>query len=54
MTIRRLIGTAAMGGTYTFASLASANLREKDDTWNVAIGGFAGGAMLSMGSELCL
>ncbi|KAI9717371.1 MAG: hypothetical protein M1812_004723 [Candelaria pacifica] len=39
---------AAMGGTYEFAKTASANLREKDDSWNPTIGGFLGGAMLGL------
>ncbi|MCJ1378027.1 hypothetical protein MMC17_001123 [Xylographa soralifera] len=39
---------AAMGGTYEFSKLASANLREKDDSWNTAIGGFLAGSVLGM------
>ncbi|PLN84081.1 NADH-ubiquinone oxidoreductase [Aspergillus taichungensis] len=39
---------AAMGGTYEFAKNASANLRETDDHWNVAIGGFFSGAILGL------
>jgi len=39
---------AAMGGTYQFTKLASANLREKDDSWNTAIGGFLAGSVLGM------
>ncbi|MCJ1432617.1 hypothetical protein MMC27_001974 [Xylographa pallens] len=39
---------AAMGGTYEFTKLASANLREKDDSWNTAIGGFLAGSVLGM------
>ncbi|KAF2838590.1 hypothetical protein M501DRAFT_1004358 [Patellaria atrata CBS 101060] len=37
---------AAMGGSYEFAKMAAANLREKDDSWNPAIGGFFGGSMI--------
>ncbi|KAH8434996.1 uncharacterized protein LDX57_012625 [Aspergillus melleus] len=39
---------AAMGGTYEFVKDASANLREKDDHWNVALGGFFSGALLGL------
>jgi len=39
---------AAMGGSYEFAKIASANLREKDDSWNNAIGGFFAGTMLGL------
>lgn len=39
---------AAMGGTYEFAKLASANLREKDDSWNTAIGGFLAGSIMGI------
>ncbi|EON65115.1 hypothetical protein W97_04352 [Coniosporium apollinis CBS 100218] len=39
---------AAMGGAYEFAKDAAANLREKDDSWNKAIGGFFGGSMLGL------
>ncbi|KAI9707309.1 MAG: hypothetical protein M1836_000269 [Candelina mexicana] len=39
---------AAMGGTYEFSRTASANLREKDDSWNPTIGGFLGGAVLGL------
>ncbi|KAI9860158.1 MAG: hypothetical protein M1813_006268 [Trichoglossum hirsutum] len=37
---------AAMGGTYEFVSTASANLREKDDSWNPSIGGFFAGSIM--------
>ncbi|KAL8735557.1 MAG: hypothetical protein Q9166_000725 [cf. Caloplaca sp. 2 TL-2023] len=37
---------AAIGGTYEFAQIAAANLREKDDAWNPAIGGFFGGGIV--------
>ncbi|KAI9822562.1 MAG: hypothetical protein M1827_000281 [Pycnora praestabilis] len=39
---------AAMGGTYEFAKTASANLREKDDSWNPTIGGFLAGSVLGL------
>lgn len=37
-----------MGGTYEFAKTASANLREKQDPLNTAIGGFFSGAILGL------
>jgi len=37
---------AAMGGTYLFTKTATANLREKDDFINSALGGFLGGAIM--------
>lgn len=40
--------TAAMGGAYEFSKTASANLREKDDAYNPAIGGFLAGTMLGL------
>lgn len=44
-----------MGGAYEFAKDAAANLREKDDSWNKAIGGFFGGSMLGLrGTALVL
>lgn len=39
---------AAMGGAYEFTRIASANLRQSNDTYNEAIGGFFGGAMLGL------
>ncbi|KAH8701873.1 NADH-ubiquinone oxidoreductase 213 kDa subunit [Talaromyces proteolyticus] len=39
---------AAMGGTYSFARIASANLREKEDPWNAALGGFFSGSILGL------
>ena len=42
---------AAMGGSYGFASTVSANLREKDDSWNVALGGFVAGSMVGLTSK---
>lgn len=37
-----------MGGAYEFSKCASANLREKDDALNSAIGGFFSGTMLGL------
>jgi hypothetical protein len=37
-----------MGGSYEFFKCASANLREKDDAYNPAIGGFFAGSMLGL------
>ncbi|PYI15736.1 NADH-ubiquinone oxidoreductase [Aspergillus japonicus CBS 114.51] len=39
---------AAMGGTYAFVKTASANLRQKEDHYNVALGGFFSGAILGL------
>ena len=39
---------AAVGGTYQFISTASANLREKRDPYNEALGGFFAGAILGL------
>lgn len=39
---------AAMGGTYEFIKTASANLRETEDPWNTALGGFFAGSILGM------
>ncbi|KAH9819897.1 putative NADH-ubiquinone oxidoreductase [Teratosphaeria destructans] len=51
-TFSRFGGTlgvfAAVGGSYEFAKCASANLREKDDAINPAIGGFLAGNMLGL------
>ncbi|KAI9743336.1 MAG: hypothetical protein M1818_003182 [Claussenomyces sp. TS43310] len=38
----------AMGGTYEFARFASANLRERDDSLNTAVGGFLAGSVLGL------
>ncbi|KAK8221866.1 hypothetical protein M8818_000031 [Zalaria obscura] len=38
----------AMGGVYEFTKCASANLRQRDDSWNPAIGGFFAGNMLGL------
>jgi hypothetical protein len=40
-----------MGGTYEFARNAAANLREKDDSLNTAIGGFLAGSILGLRCE---
>ncbi|KAJ5295892.1 hypothetical protein PENANT_c001G04630 [Penicillium antarcticum] len=39
---------AAVGGTYAFVKTASANLREKEDHYNTALGGFFSGAILGL------
>ncbi|KAF2814048.1 uncharacterized protein BDZ99DRAFT_436772 [Mytilinidion resinicola] len=39
---------AAMGASYAFAKTASANLREKNDSLNSAIGGFFAGSMMGL------
>jgi len=39
---------AAVGGTYEFTRFASANLREKEDSLNTAIGGFLAGSVLGL------
>ena len=42
------LSIAAMGGTYEFTRFASANLREKDDSLNTAIGGFLAGSLMGL------
>ena len=42
---------AAIGGTFEFTRIAAANLREKDDVFNQAIGGFFGGGVVGFRSE---
>ena len=42
--------SAAMGGFYEFFKNAAANLRQKNDTYNEAIGGFFGGSVLGLRS----
>lgn len=37
-----------MGGAYEFGRTASANLRERNDSYNEAIGGFLSGSMLGL------
>jgi hypothetical protein len=44
---------AAVGGTYEFTRFASANLRERDDSMNTAIGGFLAGSILGLRCEYC-
>ncbi|KAK1766450.1 Tim17/Tim22/Tim23/Pmp24 family-domain-containing protein [Phialemonium atrogriseum] len=39
---------AAVGGAYEFSRNAAANLREKDDHYNAAIGGFLAGSVLGL------
>ncbi|KAK4250051.1 hypothetical protein C7999DRAFT_38974 [Corynascus novoguineensis] len=39
---------AAAGSAYEFTRSASSNLREKDDHWNHAVGGFAAGAAVGL------
>lgn len=41
-----------MGGAYEFFRTAAANLREKNDSYNEAIGGFCSGAMLGVRCQL--
>jgi len=45
-------GTAAtftaVGGVYEFTKIASANLREKDDAYNAALGGFFAGSIIGL------
>ncbi|KAK0517386.1 hypothetical protein JMJ35_000541 [Cladonia borealis] len=39
---------AAAGAAHGFGKAAAANLREKDDSWNPAIGGFLSGAIVGL------
>lgn len=50
LKMQRSINTsvAAVGGTFEFARIASANLREKNDSWNSAIGGFLAGGIIGL------
>ena len=41
----------SIGATYGFSKSAAANLREKDDSWNPAIGGFLAGSIGGLRSE---
>ena len=41
-----------MGGTFEFIRIASANLREKDDSWNPTIAGFFAGGILGLRCQL--
>lgn len=43
-----------MGGTYEFIKSASANLREKEDHYNIALGGFFSGAILGLRGEFLI
>jgi hypothetical protein len=38
----------SMGLTYEFLRVASANLREKEDSWNHALGGFVAGSLVGL------
>lgn len=38
----------SMGLSYEFIRTASANLREKEDSWNHALGGFVAGSMVGL------
>ena len=40
-----------MGGTYEFTKFASANLREKNDSLNTALGGLVAGSVLGFRRE---
>lgn len=51
---RLTLKKAAVGGTYEFTRFASANLRERDDSLNTAIGGFLAGSVLGLKCELPL
>ena len=42
-----------MGGSYEFVKTASANLRQKEDHYNVALGGFFSGAILGLKGQCC-
>jgi len=43
-----IAGFTAAGASFEFTRCASANLREKDDHWNHAVGGFVAGAVLGL------
>ncbi|KAK3950753.1 NADH:ubiquinone reductase [Pseudoneurospora amorphoporcata] len=45
-----IISFAFAGGIYRFAQQASANLRQKEDAWNHAIGAFLGGSVMGLRS----
>ena len=50
---RRLtMNAAAAGAAHGFGKAAAANLREKDDSWNPAIGGFLSGAIVGLRCEV--
>jgi hypothetical protein len=42
---------AATGGTYAFVRCFSANIREVDDSWNAAYGGFLAGSIQGLRRE---
>ncbi len=42
--------SAAVGGVYQFSSIAAANLREKNDSINAAIGAFLAGSLMGLRS----
>jgi hypothetical protein len=42
------VALAAVGASFQFTKLASANLREKDDSLNAAIAGFLAGGILGL------
>jgi hypothetical protein len=42
------IDLAAMGLSYGFTKTFAANIRQKEDSWNTAIGGFFGGSMIGL------
>lgn len=48
--VRLTKNAASMGGVYGFAKTASANLREKNDPYNNALGGFFAGSLVGLRS----
>lgn len=42
-----------MGGAYAFSKDAAANLRQKDDSYNSAIGGAFAGSMMGLRCTFC-
>lgn len=49
--VKLICCVASMGGVYGFAKTASANLREKNDPYNNALGGFFAGSMVGLRSK---
>ena len=49
---RLMMNAAAAGAAHGFGTAAAANLREKDDSWNPAIGGFLSGAIVGLRCEV--
>ena len=47
-----MMNAAAAGAAHGFGKAAAANLREKDDSWNPAIGGFLSGAIVGLRCEV--